>query len=346
MSSETVAATTQRILRPRTKSLLKLLLGLAMLAGLAIYADLTQVLALLWNVTPWVFAAAAAGFVLSIGGHVLRWQVALRSRGISLPLAKAVRLVLSGVFLNLFLPSAIGGDTVRILGVRKESASLLQATGIVVVERYCGILATFAMALVALLLSDFAGQHPRLAGLTVLLFVGLVSALFVAANRRVALACERLLLLLRLGKPADMMTRASTALRAFLARPGLLAGMVLLSVLMKIGVGVQVYFLAVGLGMELAVADVVVFLPLHTVVCALPISISGLGVREANTAAFFTQMGATPEQAASLAFLILIWVYVSSLPGAIFFCRPARSENKSERASVPAKRPATTGIDR
>jgi len=312
--------------RARIGTLIRLAIGFTLVASLALFVDVGHAFAQIRRVPPWVFLVAWLAWIGTSLAHVMRWRLALRSRGVHVPFARLLRLVVAGYFVNLFLPSAIGGDIVRVYGTKDDTAGVLQSTGVVAVERYCGFLGTFVLALPALLLTDFGARHPELAGAVVGLFVVLVAAFVVPANPRVASSLQRLSVSIGWQGLGNLIERLSLSLREFLRYPGLLAAMVFFSVVMKASIALQIWVLAKGLNIQLDISELMVFLPLYNLACSLPISISGLGTREVTMATFFAGMGVPADQAAILALLGLTWIYMSSLvAGVVFFLPGYRS---------------------
>jgi hypothetical protein len=264
----------------------------------------------------WIYGAALAMKFGVNFAHLARWKQALRSQGVALPTWQGLRLLLIGSFLDLFLPGTIGGDAFRAFNTRRSS-SLMHSAAIVFMERYCGVLATLLMGVAAVSVSRYPREHVWLSLSILALFLLHVAVLVVGASMRVSFAARKLAVRLGASKVATWVTLGSGSLRQLLKAPRLFAGMLGFSVLMRAGFGGQLYLLAVGLGLEMRVSDLLVFLSLNAVVTALPISINGLGVREANLFAFFTYMGSTPTEAGSLAFLLAVWTYVSRLPGGL-----------------------------
>ena len=66
-------------------------------------------------------------------------------------------------------------------------------------------------------------------------------------------------------------------------------------------------------------------MPIVAVVTLLPITVSGLGVREGMYAMLFSRAGASIEEGALLGLLIYGCVLVSSLPGGIWLARWRRT---------------------
>lgn len=308
--------------RRRALTALKALAGIAVLVLLARRVDLGTVRDRLAEAEPGPLAAAVAVFAAGILLHAWRWSALLRFWGIAARPATLVRLILGAGALNLVLPGNLGGDVYRVVGVRGQAAGLLPSAGLVVLERYCGFLATFVMAALALATSDFAPRQPALALAVLGLFALLLAPLALAASRRAAEVAAVGLRRAGLERTATTVAAGAAALRAFLVAPRAVAGVLALSAAMKLCVGAILVLLAAALGLRLPATDVLVFLPLHTVASALPVTLNGLGVREANLVLFFTRVGLGEEQAASLAALHLVFLVATALPGAVFLLAP------------------------
>jgi uncharacterized membrane protein YbhN (UPF0104 family) len=76
-----------------------------------------------------------------------------------------------------------------------------------------------------------------------------------------------------------------------------------------------------AMGVDVGLAQCIIYTPMIFTVTMLPVSLSGLGVREAAYWYFFSQAGVSQSDAvaASLAFFVLVGL--ASLPGAVLFAR-------------------------
>ena len=66
-------------------------------------------------------------------------------------------------------------------------------------------------------------------------------------------------------------------------------------------------------------AALAVFVPLISLSGMIPVSINGLGVRDALYLLFFGRIGLTADVAVSLAFLYVAVTLVASLPGGVLY---------------------------
>lgn len=91
----------------------------------------------------------AKGGLLLLGGLLyapsfligaLRWFMLMRARGMDVALSRSFRLTMVGVFFNLCMPGATGGDVMKAYYAAKRSAQRSTAVMTVVVDRLCGLL--------------------------------------------------------------------------------------------------------------------------------------------------------------------------------------------------------------
>lgn len=75
----------------------------------------------------------------------------------------------------------------------------------------------------------------------------------------------------------------------------------------------QIYLLALSLRINVSFIQIVIFISVIGIINLLPISISGIGVRDVSLAFFFSQIGRSREEAIALSCLILSMVFVWSL---------------------------------
>lgn len=297
---------------------LRLLFSATLLIVVLRWSDFGEVGKILDGVCWWWLIPAFLVHILGVAAEVLRWLMLLQSRDVKVAKWETVRLLLGARFLNLFLPGSMGGDVYRIYGTHKQAASMLQATGIVLLERLLGLLAAVVVGLLLLPFSSMYHRHPVSFVLLTAGFSGIVLLMVLLSNRHLAGWVASVLVRCRLGRLAQLPGRVSAAVHSFGHARILLLKLLALSGGMKVAVAVQIYFLAVSLGVHFSMADLLVFLPLHIIATSLPISINSLGVREATLVAFFAHAGYDPAQAIGVALLLMGWVYATSLPCVVF----------------------------
>jgi len=89
----------------------------------------------------------------------------------------------------------------------------------------------------------------------------------------------------------------------------------------------MIYFTARGIGVRLPFTALFVFVPVIITVTMIPVSISGLGVRESAFVVLFGLAGVPAGAAASISFLWYLSATVGSLTGLVEYVRYRRSSS-------------------
>lgn len=230
-----------------------------------------------------------------------------------LPFDGALTLTWIGAFFNQTLPSAVGGDVFRVWYLRARGFTLEECIGIALADRALGLLAMLLLLLAGLpwFFASVSGSMPR--AILALLLLGGFGA-FAALGLSALLA--------RLLPEGWRRRRALQALlglaaylrRAILFSPAALVGLAL-SLAAQMLQSLMAWYLGYALGLDLAFAAIVVFLPLANIATMLPISIAGWGLREAVLVGAFGMIGITAESAFALSVLIGLVSLAASLPG-------------------------------
>lgn len=250
-------------------------------------------------------AAGSAGWqilLLSLGFvavrqllNVLRWYVLLLTQPIHLNYAQAFRLTFAGLFASNFLPTTVGGDVVRLVGVMEASEDRFEASTTIAMDRLVGL--TGMLLLVPFGLPILSGMLGAIVWVGSLVAVG--GARVLEAMRR---AWDRLGQVVGMWRDRPRAIFASllvnlTAIAAYLTAVWLLA----------VSMGIAVTYLEVA-----GATSITYFLTL------LPLSVNGYGLRELGVVAVYTHLGATPEQASALALITRGLLWAVSLAGMLW----------------------------
>jgi uncharacterized protein (TIRG00374 family) len=249
-----------------------------------------------------------AAWVLYLFSMVLRayrWQVLLQIQKLEASLSRLTSLYFIGAFFNSVLPTGFGGDVVRMYELSKESEQGTESVSTVLVDRMCGFVVLFIMASLALPFSY--RLIPPLIGAVI---VGITGAtligVWMALSDRVWTWLSAIPLVKRLiGLPKVQQFRFSlAAYRTRAIWAALLASLAFNVLLMVFN-----YLIALGLGIRISPWYFLVFVPIISFLLTLPVSLSGLGVREGGYVLLFGQAGVP----SSLAFALSLCVYATAV---------------------------------
>lgn len=232
---------------------------------------------------------------LSLAG--LRWRFALAASGVRYGFRRCVEAYLVGAFYSLFLPGTLGLDAARIaLVVGDVGAEGGTATGTVVLERVGG-----ALGLVVFLLGVSLGSPTTF---TTLLDGGSAAALQGAATAGLIVG-PLLLFAARRWLPRGRLPFLASLLSVLDGvSPAVGAGVLALSMGFQLARFSAIALLAAALGIDIGLVTVLAVFPLVMLASMLPLSLGGLGVREASAVALLGPFSVEPGAAALLGFSI------------------------------------------
>jgi uncharacterized protein (TIRG00374 family) len=317
-----------RPLRRFLAPLIKIGVSAALLWVLLSNVDGARLWALTRTASP-VWLGAALGVYFSM--YVIsawRWRVLLETQHARVPFTKLVASFLVGSFFNNFLPSNIGGDVVRISDTAPATGSKTVATTVVLVDRGLGLLGLIFVA--ALGASTTAGGRGAMqfVGPGVLWSVlagGLILTATVVMQPASIGWFARPLEVLHRDWVRERAQRLMDALTRFRRTPGALvlcfAGGILVQALLV------VFYVAVarGLAIPIATAHLAVLIPLSFIVQMAPVSVNGLGLREATFTLYFARLGLPAEPALALSLVGAALILLFSVSGALLYLLRRRS---------------------
>jgi hypothetical protein len=249
---------------------LRLLAGLGVLAFVLRQGDWGDLRVGGWRV---VLSLGLGGLLLVVSQALaaLRWRTILSSG--ALPWSFLARLYLIAGFFSLMLPTAVGGDAVRAsaaIGVDGRPGRIVAS---VILDRCFGVAALMVYALLGLAIAGGLPPllRPQLGGGWGLTGLAALAALCIGS----------LVVIRRSAYARELIGDGVAELRALLGRPR--------DATMALGLGLAVQALVIaiwvvaarGLGLVLPLSTFLVAVPLVTLGTMLPITLGGLGVREA-----------------------------------------------------------------
>ncbi len=300
-------------MKKKAITLLKIGFSLALVIYLFAYKiDLMDVLRDFANVhVGWLIAGASlhlTGLLIS----AVRWKILLAAQSISQPISRLVSYYLVGHFFNMFLPTKIGGDVIRIYDTSRDHGSTAQPLAVVLVERISGLLTMLLLAALVLLFNvdigfDYRSHIPGLnLGIGVFLLALLVFPL-TFHPRIEGFLFGVIFKLPVLNKLSGFVGKIYKAFQVFGSRLPHLGGALFAGLLLQINYFFHYYFLARALGMDdIGFLFFFVIIPIRSVTLMIPFFINGIGLREFfDVTAFGLVAGITRSQA--VAFSELAW---------------------------------------
>jgi hypothetical protein len=301
----------------------KALLSLGLVAILIAWSDAGRLWALARDARPSWLAAALVFYGATIAVSAWRWGVLLEAQRVRLRRRTLGTSFLVATFFNNFLPSNIGGDVVRVTDTAGAAGSKTLAATVVLVDRGLGVLALGLVAAAGATLARTAGPVAAPVLWTAVLGAAAVAVTLLARPSAVA----TLLAPIKRLHPAwidERLARLTGALERFREQPAALAGGFAGALAVQALLVLFYAAIARALSVPVRAADLAVVVPASFFVQMLPISLNGLGVREATFGLYFARVGLPLESALLVSLAGAALVLPFSVAGAGLYAARSR----------------------
>ncbi|RMI06953.1 MAG: UPF0104 family protein [Calditrichaeota bacterium] len=270
------------------------LISLGLFGWLIARQDWAGTMSVLRSFPWWLLVLAYTGFLLGQAMNAWRWYMVLRLAKIALPYPAAMKIVFLGAFASNFLPSTVGGDTVRYISLLRFTEKKGMGVLSLLVDRLLKMismltLSPFSIVLFGPVLADILGRRTTWP-----------EAAFIPA------------------KVQDYWQRAWSALVVWFRNP--------VDFLHALGVAWLSVFpqmlatlgIAHGLGMSIGLQHIIGASVITYFVTLLPIAINGYGLQEISVTVLYTSLGVNLEQSVALALITRVLMLAATLPGALW----------------------------
>lgn len=301
---------------------------LALLFWVLPFADIRAALA---SLPVWVFGVAIATYLALHLIGVAKWRVVVNAVGAGLPFAGAARAYYWGLFGNMFLPSIVGGDVVR-MGMAMRTAR--SRTGLVlgsVVDRVLDIVGLASVAAIGAVLSPRAldPQSRRV-------LLGVIAVC--AVGGIVGLAVVWFLPFGRL--PFKVRRKLAPLWQAFRAARGNVPALVLafvMSMSLQALLVVMNWLLGIGMGIDVPLYVWLFVWPLAKISGLAPVTQGGIGVREAAQALLFAPFGVPATTAVAVGLVFEVVILAGGLVGGGIAWLLGRDDRRGELRETAAR---------
>jgi uncharacterized protein (TIRG00374 family) len=262
------------------------------------------------------FAAAVAIVVVSVWPMAWRWQKLLAAKGIHDRLGWLTRAYFVSYTAGQILPTAVGGDAVRIYETsRRHPGNGGPVAASVLLERALGGAATLTLAAVgfALAIGRYdVGAYLWVEGAFVIATLVLAVLLFSRRLRPVLARTVPLLRFLRVERPVRAVYEG---LHSYRGNVVLLFGVFALTLAVQSVRVLAIWLTGKAVGVELSPRPYYVMGPLLFLVLLVPFTVNGLAVRETFFVSFLGNLGVGANKAFATGFLFFFVTIALGLPG-------------------------------
>jgi uncharacterized membrane protein YbhN (UPF0104 family) len=225
---------------------------------------------------------------------------------------------LYGLFGNVFLPTAIGGDIIKAVGLCKNSIQKPRVVASILLDRVSGFASMAIIAVTAFLVGrKYVNNDTLIIPIALMGGISVIVAAVLLNERIYSFGCRIFNGLPRFKKSLMTMHYDIALLKeGHKYIEGIKA--ILLSCLSQAVFASTFYLTAKALHQDIAVIYFLIFVPIICVVSALP-SIGGLGVRDYGTTTLFALIGVDSGIAFSMSLISFLFMVMVGAAGGILY---------------------------
>ncbi len=259
---------------------------------------------------------AALVFIAIMVILIGRWFVFIKVLDLKVGFGTATRYYLIGLFGNLFMPSAIGGDVIKIVGLCHGSQDKPKVVASVLVDRLSGFAGMVVVATVSFIFGYRLIADASIALAIVAMAVASTGIGMVLFNQTAYSFCCQIFG--RFPKFKESLMRMHYDIALLKGRQIAIYQAIGLSILSQIALAGTFYLISRALHLDVSLFYFVIFIPLICVLSTVP-SIGGLGVREAGAAYFLGKVGVASGVAVSISLINFLFMVLVGLFGGVYF---------------------------
>ena len=311
---------------PLNKSIKKLLgiilrvgISIALLVFLFGQVDGKALFRIIRGADIWLLLLAFLIFTLVYAVCLFRWEMLLKAVRVYLPVKRIIVSFSGGMFFNVFMPSTIGGDLVRSFDLAAHTKKGKEVVATVLLDRLSGY-AGMVLVAVAAMIFGYRLVQDRVVVLIVLAIVALlVLILLLLFNNFCFSKINRFFHASNSSRLMTAIKNTHQELYYFRQRKRVLFLNLAYSLFVQVVAPVSYYLIAVALGIKTDIIYFFIFFPLIGAITLLPISIGGLGLRDAITIYFFAKAGMAKDAAFAISIMVFFYTLLLGALGGIIY---------------------------
>ena len=305
------------------KLLLKIAISIVALYFILHKMDLHKAIEMISGTNPFYFVAM---LVLYLAGQYLsslKWGVISQQLGFDFKTSDYINYYFTGMFFNLFLPTSVGGDVVKGYYLCKQEIDNKKTKALLSVfwDRLTGAMTLVLLSFVGLMFksSNFLPLYAKL--LIAASFAGVLCFVFFVPF------AQKINLKQSIKNLFDNLIQLNKS-------KGLWKQIIVYALLFHVILVLIHVILAKDLGITIPVSYFLFVYPITSISGFLPISLNGIGVREAVYVYLLSLAGVSSEQAFAFSILWFLIILISSLFSVIYYLKSKQSVQSVQELSL------------
>ncbi len=299
--------------------LLRISISIILLIFLFKQVDKKSLLGIIRNANLGLLLAAFIIFFFSYILCLLRWEMLLKAVKIHLSLKRIIISFAAGIFFSLFLPSTIGGDLVRSIDLATHTKRPREVVATVLLDRLSGYIGLVVLALLGLLFGWRLIQDKSVIFAVAIITAILIAILLVLFNKFLYSKVNQLLHSPTAGKLREAIKNLHQEIHYFRHHKKVIVNNLIFSILIQAIAPLTFFLIALSIGVKINIIYFFIFLPIIGAITLLPISIGGLGLRDATTIFFFAKAGMGKDMAFAMSLLNFFFILICGALGGLIY---------------------------
>ncbi len=302
------------------------IIGLLLFAFIIARSGPMKILGVLMNIDMFYLLVSIGMIILVTILKSPKWKMVIGLHGCDYPFSKSMKVWLIGAFTGIVTPGRVG-DLIRALYLNRECKTFGKCISTVIVDRVIELLMTLVFAAVGVVLFIFwFGQSLFFDVIIVFILLGFVLiGLMLRKNfiRRIMRPIFNFFVPKRHGDKIRVgFHEFYGSIREIRKKSSGLAYVSIFSLFIWLIQILEVQVFALTLGIEIGYLYVLVVFSIVVIVELIPISVSGIGTRDAFMVFSLGLIGISPEAAIAFSILYLVLGYwINALVGFFFWMR-------------------------
>jgi len=285
----------------KNSTILKIFLTILLLVILVIKVDFIEVIRITASLNLFSIVSALALVPVLYAIRAIRWNIFLRSVDVVIPLSQSYKVLLIGNFYGLVTPGKIG-ELGRAYHMNEKKVVTLPT---IIMEKIADICTLICLSVLTVILF-FQNNSYMLIG-TILCAVVIIFGLFILTNKKIILYITSFL-----KTDQDNSRQFTENLQGLLRNYPVIGNAFLMTIVYYLVAYVLGYLIILAAGFD---PIVLITLPIIVLMGNIPLTISGLGLRESIGSLSFVYLGDTAANGFVFSFLIFFMITV--IPGIV-----------------------------
>ena len=296
------------------KSILIKSSGLIIIIILLWNLDLYQIYNELINIKIGYFIAGLLLFLPMFLLKSLRWLYLLNKQSIHIIPKESLIFYASGLFLGSVTPGRIG-EIIRVYYIKNKGYSSAKGLFTVFVDRLLDIISLLAIGYFGtLFLLGIHAKYFIIISLAIVSFIGLIPRLYLIRKKVKELLKWLINFLVPVKNTETLLRNVDIFMKSF-------QNMKLIDYLLVVSITLfswvfyylEMYIFTKALGLEISFLNITAIVSVTALVALIPITIAGIGTRDAALVLLFSQLNLSKESAIAFSSLLLLRMIINTL---------------------------------